>query len=468
MAVLKSVAPIVVMVWMMAMVHVARAATVSDVIGSIPKCALPCVVSNLQSAACPLTDITLLSDCVCRNTTLLSGVSVCTQTSCPFSDQILASQAANNLCEAYPKESRTRDVQIASIVTLALALPTVLARCAARLQFTKKLWLDDWTALLGMLLLTALAVIEYISSRMGFGLHYWNIRVGDGEELLRLFYVAQLLYISIQVSAKVSIACLFMRLFPARWMQLTVKIFMAFMIGHGLIFMAVIIFQCWPIYSIWDKTVTGHCVNVTVVGFVGAVISIVEDIVLILLPIAELRKLQITTRQRMVVFFLFAIASFAAVTSMIRLKYLVMFANTFDATWDNVDVIVWSLIELLTAVFLGSLPPLRPWVNKIIPKVTGSWSRTRSSKSGSRFPPSGNGASIDQDFKSSHIRSGTTTTITSPTSTSTHFSDHKTPSSSYALSALSSLRPADRWKALPETPLAMPASVFRKSGGGSS
>ncbi|KAH6658539.1 hypothetical protein BKA67DRAFT_216577 [Truncatella angustata] len=321
-----------VMLWVVTCAQVVRATTASEVIASIPRCALPCVIEDLSTAKCSMTDVSSLSDCVCRNTTLLTRLSNCIQTSCSYRDQVLASSSASSLCAAYPKESRTRDVQIASIVTMALAVPIVLARCAARLQFTKKLWLDDWTALLGMILLAGLAAMEYISSKMGFGNHYWNISASDGPILLQLFYVAQILYIAIQLLAKVSISLLFIRLFPARWIRLTLQIFIAFMLGHGLIFIMVIAFQCWPVHSIWDKTITGRCVDVTVVGYVGAGLSIGEDLFLMLLPITELRKLQVTQRQRVLLSAMFAIGSFAAVTSMIRLKYMVMFANTFDST----------------------------------------------------------------------------------------------------------------------------------------
>ncbi|ETS77403.1 hypothetical protein PFICI_11277 [Pestalotiopsis fici W106-1] len=441
--------------WVVACVNSAQGTSVSEIISSIPKCALPCVIQDLTEAKCSMTDVASLSDCICLDTKLLSGLSECIQTSCVYSDQLIASSAADSLCTAYPKESRVRDVQIAAIVTMALAIPIVLARCAARLQITKKLWLDDWTALLGLVLLTALAAMEYISSRMGFGKHYWNISASNGPVLLQLFYAAQILYITVQLSAKVSIALLFFRLFPARWMRLTLKIFTAFMIGHGLIFVMVVIFQCWPIYSIWDKTVSGKCVDITAVGYVGAALSIVEDIFLVLLPITELRKLQVSQRQRVLLSLMFAIGSFAAVTSMIRLKYMVMFAYTFDATWDNVDVIIWSLIELFTAVFLGSLPPLRPWLIRLVPKVYVTWTKTRTNKSTSGFPQSGHNATTDKDAESK-----STAAIYDEPSAAPVYGDRKTSSSSYAMSTISSMRSAD-WNITPESPPLLPTSKFQ-------
>lgn len=423
-----------------------------------------------------MTNVTAMGDCVCRNTTLLSDLSICTQNSCPFEDQIrtsalmhlttttfshgniVASDAENSLCAAYPKESRAWEVQITTIVTLVLCVPIVVARCVARLNFTKRLWIDDWTALVGMVLLAGLAAIDYISSQMGFGLHYWNVGATDGVVLLQLFYVAQLLYIMIQVTSKVSIACLFIREFPTRWIRLTLKIFIAFMVCHGIVSIMVIIFQCWPIYSVWDKTASGKCVDITMVGFVGAGISLAEDILLVLLPIVELRKLQITSRQRIALSLIFAIACFAMVAGMIRLDFLIVSANTFDSSWDNVDVVIWSSTELLTIVFLGSLPPLRPWINQIVPRISVSWTKPPHDKSNSSGPSTAQTA--DKEIESKHNRAGSVA-VSDPEPP--RYSNH-TKSSSFAVSAISSIRSSfNPWWHIQNAPLHVPRSKFQDS-----
>ncbi|EXF84884.1 integral membrane protein [Colletotrichum fioriniae PJ7] len=76
-------------------------------------------------------------------------------------------------------------------------------------------------------------------------------------------------------------------------------------------------------------------------------------------------KLQLGKKKRTALVCMFAIGSFACVASMIRLKYLVSFANSFDSTWDNVDVVLWSSVELNLAIICGSLPALRPLFKKL-------------------------------------------------------------------------------------------------------
>lgn len=80
----------------------------------------------------------------------------------------------------------------------------------------------------------------------------------------------------------------------------------------------------------------------------------------------------------------------ASITSIIRLKYVVKYSNSFDSTWDNVDVIKWSLIELLSACICGNLLPLRPLIEKVMPPFRSIYSwysdRKSSRKSSEKTP----------------------------------------------------------------------------------
>jgi hypothetical protein len=84
---------------------------------------------------------------------------------------------------------------------------------------------------------------------------------------------------------------------------------MAFIASHGVAFVIVLIFQCQPISSIWDRTITGKCVDLTAVGYSGAVFSIVEDLVILVLPISELNTLSFTMKKRISLMLMFSIGS---------------------------------------------------------------------------------------------------------------------------------------------------------------
>ncbi|KAK9789107.1 putative Extracellular membrane protein CFEM domain-containing protein [Seiridium cardinale] len=374
----------------------AFAQSVNDMITAVPQCALPCVVKGILGGNCPMTNITLLEDCVCTNNTVLAGLSNCVQTSCQFSDQITSGDLLMSMCAAYPKESRVNEVRTVALVALILSSTVVAARCTARLQLTGRLWSDDWTAIFATIILLGGAGLELASANLGFGLHFWDVYVTKAARLLQMFYTVEIFYTWVKLIAKASVIFLYMRVFPARWFRLACYACLSYCCISLMIFTFVVAFQCTPVEAIWNRFVVGKCLNVNAIGYSGAVLSVVEDLVLILLPIPELRKLQISGRKRVGVGLMFALASFAMITSMIRLKYLVQFSKTLDSTFDNVDAIVWSMIELTCIIVCGSLPPLRPWFGKLIPSIEtiksvswpGARSRSKSNPSNPRYDES--------------------------------------------------------------------------------
>jgi hypothetical protein len=164
----------------------------------------------------------------------------------------------------------------------------------------------------------------------------------------KLYYVAQILYVLVQDLVKTSILLLFLRIFPGERFRLVTKVFMAGIICQAIAFFFAVTLQCIPVRAVWDVTVQGQCIDSGAVIAAGAGFSIFEDIAIILLPVPELKRLNLGLGKRLVVMALFAMGSLcvapsqvlnlspfmlfpfwqpltsysACITSMIRLKYL--------------------------------------------------------------------------------------------------------------------------------------------------
>ncbi|CCF43882.1 integral membrane protein [Colletotrichum higginsianum] len=346
---------------------------------------MQCLVDGFHAGNCTMA---ALAGCMCTNVPLLAHISerkkkeeeekenhhspppspfaAHTDREPPFLPSPSATaRISQNLCKGYPREERRR---FSKIFAIGLPLVTTLAvalRCVARLQVASKLWWDDWTALMALGFLIVMSGLGLVNSSLGFGYHYWDIDPGNGKMILQIFYAQQLLYIFIQVFAKASIACFYSRVFTNKRFQLAIKCFLVFLFSHGLMFLLLLAFQCVPVRSIWDRSVNGRCFDTAAISYGGAACSILEDFVLILMPLPELLKLKLSKRKKSALVFMFGIGSFACVASMVRLKYLVTFVHSFDATWDNVYLVIWSSIELNLAIICGSLPALRSLFKKI-------------------------------------------------------------------------------------------------------
>ncbi|KAH6686222.1 hypothetical protein F5X68DRAFT_232386 [Plectosphaerella plurivora] len=163
-----------------------------------------------------------------------------------------------------------------------------------------------------LIVFVSAAALTVVAADYGFGEHYWTIDPVDAPISLKIFYATQVLYIFLVILPKGKF--------------------------------------CWA----------------------GAGLTILEDIAILLFPIPELRKLKLSFAKKVGVFFMFGIGSFACVASMVRLRYMVHFVHTLDATWENVDVVIESFIEICLAIICGNLPALRPLISRIRNKVT-SW-----------------------------------------------------------------------------------------------
>jgi hypothetical protein len=155
--------------------------------------------------------------------------------------------------------------------------------------------------------------------------------------------------------AKSSVLLLFLRIFPDPRFRLFTKIALVWIVCNAFAFTVALTLQCIPVVAVWDLSINGQCINSGAVVFVGAGLSIFEDVVIILLPIMELKGLTLSLRRRLGIMLLFAMASLsvnpylfnpillifrqaltsssATITSMVRLKYIVDYQiRSLDAT----------------------------------------------------------------------------------------------------------------------------------------
>ncbi|WQF77013.1 Putative extracellular membrane protein, CFEM [Colletotrichum destructivum] len=357
-----------------------RAISPTVLMARTPECSMPCLLKALQAGRCANGPI---ADCVCTDMTLQSYASTCVQMSCDFSEQIVAAQFLHELCQGYPiPEERREFCRMFFIVLPIITAIVVSLRFVARWIGNVKFWWDDWTALVALIFLLPTVGCSVAHVELGFGLHYWHVEPGNAKPILqacisvitvcktvtdfavKLFYATQIFYVMKQVAAKASICALYLRIFTISWHRVVVIGLLVSLVFQHFLFIFLVLFQCMPIQMIWDRSVAGRCLNITAIGYAGGALTITYDVILIILPIPELWKLNLERRKKLVPILMLALGSIACVASMIRLRYLISFANTFDATWDNVEVVIWSTLEINLAMVCGSLPTLRPLIRK--------------------------------------------------------------------------------------------------------
>ncbi|KAK8056786.1 hypothetical protein PG993_002013 [Apiospora rasikravindrae] len=241
----------------------------------------------------------------------------------------------------------------------------VLLRLAARATRKARLGLDDW------IILAAL----------------WT-------------FISEITYGATITAVKLSILAMYDRLFPTKFMRRAVLSLAIVAMLWYLAVVLVVIFQCDPIPRSWGGTTEGHCIDHYSYYTGLAVPHIVIDIIILSLPIREVRRLQIVNWQKAAVCGMFLLGSFVTLVSVIRLKFVAEMVNTEPGsdTTMVVSTAIWSAVEVGVAIMCACLPTLQPLIrmaSAYIIRKTQQSSSSSSSKNApgrSAFPPGSRGS----------------------------------------------------------------------------
>jgi hypothetical protein len=159
--------------------------------------------------------------------------------------------------------------------------------------------------------------------RHGFGEHAWEIDASAVQQLLYWCkYSAILLIFALAHSTRFYL-WIFLRFkfyayqnldsaflptrFPTRTFRLLCWAVMAFCMASGITFIFTIFFHCQPISHAWNRDLKGTCINYRSVAYANGGINILQDILIMLLPVYEIRILQLSARKKVGVYAMFGL-----------------------------------------------------------------------------------------------------------------------------------------------------------------
>ncbi|KAH7137333.1 hypothetical protein B0J13DRAFT_559501 [Dactylonectria estremocensis] len=242
-----------------------------------------------------------------------------------------------------------------AIASVALALRIYCAVAIVRNRdWDIPLILMAWGGSLGFFIGIILAIPS------GFGKHMWDVRATEISGYLNLLLVLGLTYLWPPTLAKLAILVLYHRLIPNMSFRIALYAVAVSLVVYTLVFTILLAGPCHP-----QKAGTATCVvNLTVSH---AVLNIVSDVIVIVLPIPLVHRLNMPLRQRITVGILLALGSAVVIVSCIRFGYVHKMQNNPDITWTQASASLWSCIEMNTGILCNCLAHLKPFVRKHIP-----------------------------------------------------------------------------------------------------
>ncbi|KAF7590740.1 hypothetical protein BBP40_002478 [Aspergillus hancockii] len=276
-----------------------------------------------------------------------------------------------------------------SITFLALSIVTVVVRLYTRLYLVRTAGWDDLVISIALLSEIGCFVFIILEVHHGLGKSLDSLSPETVQAQLKALWASIPLYnLSLNLT-KASMVILYLRLFPLKNYQIILVIVLVFVILSGLWMVFGSFFMCIPVRGFWDTSISHSCISRAVMWSLNAALQIVTDMIIVILPMPLLTKLQLPKRQKIALIIVFALGTFVCAVSIVRLAALIrmirspdqtrisplplspspFFVHSYNKLEHNAAAANWSFIEASVAIICASLPPLRPFIVRIFPRI---------------------------------------------------------------------------------------------------
>ena len=198
----------------------------------------------------------------------------------------------------------------------------------------------------------------------GFGRHI--ILVTNIKSLMQTGIALEVLYNFSLPPIKVSVLCLYHRIFPSRTLY-KLSIALGFLIcTYSTIPAIFAVIFCLPSNNDMESHPT-KCINLNLFVIISASLNVVIDAILLTTPVPLVWRLHLSRSQRLGLITTFGLGGIVTGISVGR-AVLAAQPSTADFSWSEVGVSTISIVEICMAVLSACLPTYRPLLRPRVSK----------------------------------------------------------------------------------------------------
>ncbi|KAI9035968.1 uncharacterized protein KD926_002580 [Aspergillus affinis] len=263
-------------------------------------------------------------------------------------------------------ESRQPKVYITAGVFIVLSTCAVALRFLAR-RISRVPWhRDDILILISWVWFMAFVTTTIADARFaGLGLHEARALEIDSDMLARwakyVLAIAMLYLITVALP-KFAILSMYFTIFrSSRIFRITCYITGGLVAANLIASCAVGFAICVPLKSFWDKSIDGRCLDINEWFRWTRVVNILTDIILLILPIPQIWRLQMSVRLKLGLLLTFSLGGLGLVAAISSYRVISTTNASLDPTWSGAEIMFWAIIECgmyLIAPCLVSYQPL--------------------------------------------------------------------------------------------------------------
>ncbi|KAE8380758.1 hypothetical protein BDV26DRAFT_279233 [Aspergillus bertholletiae] len=186
-------------------------------------------------------------------------------------------------------------------------------------------------------------------------------------------YVTMVMYGPTAYLTKVSLLWIMTRVFsPFRKAVTFIYIFLGIMLAYYIPAVIVKIRICNPISKFWSPDQPGSCLDQRAIIMADAVVSVVSDLIILLVPLPLTLGLQLPTKKKMRVMGILGAGGLAVASSIIRLILIVYTGQSEDATMAFMRINMFGNAEIAIGVICACLPALSAILSRVYHEYSSS------------------------------------------------------------------------------------------------
>ncbi|KAH6880793.1 hypothetical protein B0T10DRAFT_411920, partial [Thelonectria olida] len=202
-----------------------------------------------------------------------------------------------------------------------------------------------------------------ISVSHGLGRHNYYLSPDERVPAEKFLFISQPPFAWALTCAKISIALLLIRIQHSN--RLWVFFLYGMVIIQVLIGITINTFQlllCKPLAAVWDKTIPNYVCIPGVVQtsiYVTAILTILTDVILSLLPLTFIRHVWRSVWERIAIVFIMGLGLVASCASIYKMTLIYNYHITGDTLFCIVGLSFWSILEIQLAIIAACIPCLK-------------------------------------------------------------------------------------------------------------
>ncbi|KAF5011724.1 hypothetical protein FDECE_2184 [Fusarium decemcellulare] len=264
-----------------------------------------------------------------------------------------------------PNLKNPQDVlKTCNYVTQALTLVFVSAFVATRFFAKAKVMgggvtRDDWATYTSYVLMLGYCITACVAGTYGGGLNQWEVPKEYAPIFFRSGYAATIFYAPMALTVKLALLFIIIRVFGSvhKKTMIGIYIFIAMLVAYYVSGLFIKIFICWPISAYW-RGETDKCLDQRAIITADAIISVVSDLVILLLPTPLTWSLQLSRRKRLRVTGILCAGGVATAFSIYRLAMILHEGKSPNQTIVFTKVILSGNAEAGIGLICACLPSI--------------------------------------------------------------------------------------------------------------